>query len=49
VRPSRDSSNRSTHPAGLDWIGRGEVWRIEQEATIAAFQAFLARWEAEDD
>lgn len=33
---------------GNDWAGRGEVGNISSEATIAAYQQYLARWEKEE-
>jgi hypothetical protein len=35
--------------SGINWIGKGEVWEITQEATVAAFEAFLAAWDDEAD
>lgn len=32
---------------GLDWVGRGELFRIRQEATIAAMELTLAEWQQE--
>lgn len=31
--------------AGINWVGKGEVWHVTQEATIAAYEAFLASWD----
>lgn len=33
--------------SGVNWVGKGEVWHITQEATIAAYEAFLAAWDDE--
>ena len=34
---------------GNDWAGRGEVGNISSEATIAAYQQLIARWEREEE
>jgi len=31
---------------GNDWLGRGEVEDVFLEATIAAYETFIARWKA---
>jgi hypothetical protein len=31
----------------VNWVGKGEVWHVAQEATIAAYEAFLAAWDDE--
>lgn len=33
---------------GNDWLGRGELGDIVSMATIAAYEAFIARWSAEE-
>ena len=33
--------------SGVDWVGKGAVWHITQEATIAAYETFLAAWDEE--
>lgn len=33
--------------SGVNWVGKGEVWQVTQDATIAAYEAFLAAWEEE--
>ena len=35
--------------SGINWVGKGEVWHVTQEATIAAYEAFLAAWDEEVD
>lgn len=32
---------------GNDWIGHGVLFHVTQDATIAAYEAVLAEWEAE--
>jgi hypothetical protein len=34
---------------GNDWVGRGSLQHIVQEATIAAYEAFIAEWRSEMD
>lgn len=34
---------------GNDWVGRGSLQHIAQEATIAAYEAFIAEWQSEID
>ena len=34
---------------GNDWVGRGSLQHIAQEATIAAYEAFIAEWQSEND
>ena len=33
--------------SGVNWVGKGEVWQVTQEATIAAYETFLAAWDEE--
>ncbi|PKL07841.1 MAG: hypothetical protein CVV51_12070 [Spirochaetae bacterium HGW-Spirochaetae-7] len=33
---------------GNDWVGRGELQDIVMQATLDAYEFFLARWEDED-
>ena len=33
---------------GADWLGRGEVQDITMAATMAAYERFLAQWQATD-
>ena len=35
------------HLDGMDWIGRGELQDTILYATIAAYEHFIAEWEAE--
>ncbi|MGC9399577.1 MAG: hypothetical protein ACP5HM_10635 [Anaerolineae bacterium] len=32
---------------GNDWLGRGEVYHLDQAAEIAAYESILARWRKE--
>ncbi|MGA1821639.1 MAG: hypothetical protein ACMUIG_03850 [Thermoplasmatota archaeon] len=32
---------------GNDWVGKGPVQQIRESATVAAYEHYLAQWEAE--
>ncbi len=45
----RDQLKWEYEAEGINWVGKGEVWQVTQEATIAAYEAFLAAWEEESE
>ena len=34
---------------GVNLAEKGEVWQVTQDATIAAYEAFLEAWEEEEE
>ena len=43
----RDNLQWEYVACGVNWLGKGQVWHVTQEATIAAYETFLSAWEEE--
>ena len=44
----RDQLEWEYEALGVNLAEKGEVWQVTQDATIAAYEAFLEAWEEEE-